>query len=317
LLALAARLEPVAHFLQRGGFGIALRLGLGVLAAALIVLIGGPQRRIAQWRGWRLGESLPPLLHRALCHALGVRLRVHGEPAAAGPQLVVANHVSWLDIVVLGAMRPTEFLAKKEVGDGFFTRHLVALQGAVYIDRARKRKIPAANAAMARRMTAGAPVVLFAEATTNDGNRILRFRSSHFESSRIALAVEGSPRAGLVQPLFIAYSRRVGMPVGRADRPLVAWYGDMTFFDHFWRFLMAGRIDCDIYCGAPIDVRLTENRKVLARRAEAAVRNLATQARWKAPRRARTEKSLFSKSPKSTKQKLSLGDPVVRPFDDA
>jgi lyso-ornithine lipid O-acyltransferase len=315
LAALAARLEPVADFLQRGGFGIVLRLGVGVLAATLIVLIGGPVRRLAQWRGRRLGENLPPLLHRALCHALGVRLRVHGAPAAAAPQLVVANHVSWLDIVVLGAMRPTEFLAKKEVGEGFFTRHLVALQGAVYIDRARKRKIPAANAAMAKRMRAGAPVVLFAEATTNDGNRILRFRSSHFESSRIAL--EGGPKNGLVQPLFIAYSRRVGIPVGRADRPLVAWYGDMTFFDHFWRFLMAGRVDCDIYCGPPIDVRPTENRKILARRAEAAVRNLAARARQKAPRQVRAEKSLFSKSPKSFKQKLSPGDPVVRPFDDA
>jgi lyso-ornithine lipid O-acyltransferase len=316
LAALAARLEPFADFLQRGGLLIILRLGLGVLAATLIVLIGGPFRRFAQGRGWRLGESLPPLLHRALCLSLGVRLTVHGEPATAGPQLVVANHVSWLDIVVLGAMRPTEFLAKKEVGDGFFTRHLVALQGAVYIDRARKRKIPPANAEMARRMRAGSPVVLFAEATTNDGNRILRFRSSHFESSRIALAAEGATN-GLVQPLFIAYSRRVGMPVGRPDRPLVAWYGDMTFFDHFWRFLMAGRVDCDIYCGAPIDVRSTETRKILARRAEVAVRNLAARARQKTPTPMRAEKSLFSKSPKSTKQKLSLGDPVVRPFDDA
>jgi lyso-ornithine lipid O-acyltransferase len=283
MAALTARLEPVADFLERGGLSIALRLALAALAAALIVVLGAPVRSLALRRGWRLGESFAPRLHQALCLALGVRLRIHGAPAAVAPQLVVANHVSWLDIVVLGAMRPTAFLAKKEVGEGFFTRHLVALQGAVYIDRSRRRKIPAANAEMARRMRAGAPVVLFAEATTNDGNRILRFRSSHFEAARLALDPDQPQKAGVVQPLFIAYSRRVGLPVGRAERPQVAWYGDMTFYDHLWSFLMAGRMDCDIYCGAPIDVRPAENRKILARRAEAAVRGLAARARLETP----------------------------------
>ena len=268
-----------AAFFCNGGPLILLRLALALFAAALVVLIGGPVRKFALWRGWRLGENLPPLLHRILCFGLAVHLRVHGRASDMRPQLVVPNHVSWLDIVVLGAMRPTVFLAKKEIGGGFLARFLVGLQGVVYVDRGRPRQIPAVNAEMAKRMRAGAAVVLFAEATTNDGNRILRFRSSHFEASRIAIGADERLHSAIIQPLFIAYSRRGGLPLGRAERPFVAWYGDMSFFSHLWRFLRAGRIDCDIYCGAAIVVHRGQHRKELARRTERAVRALAERAR--------------------------------------
>jgi lyso-ornithine lipid O-acyltransferase len=213
----------VATFLRIGGLLIALRLIVALVGAALVVLIGGPIRHVALSRGWRLGESLPALLHRLLCFGVGVRVRVHGEASRFAPQLIVSNHVSWLDIVVLGTVRPMEFLAKKEVGEGVLARFLVGLQGAIYVDRGRRRKIPAVNDEMAKRMRAGAAVVLFAEATTNDGNRILRFRSSHFEASKIAIGADGPLQSAIIQPIFIAYSRRCGLPLGRAERPFVAW----------------------------------------------------------------------------------------------
>jgi lyso-ornithine lipid O-acyltransferase len=268
-----------ATFLRNGGALAVLRLIVALIGAGLVVLIGGPIRHFALWRGWRLGQSLPLLLHRILCFGLGVRVRVHGQKSDRRPQLVVPNHVSWLDIIVLGASRPIEFLAKKEIGEGVLARFLVGLQGAIYVDRGRRRKIPAVNDQIAKRIRAGAGVVLFAEATTNDGNRILKFRSSHFEASKIAAAVDGAAGAVIIQPIFIAYSRRCGLPLGRAERPFVAWYGDMSFFSHLWQFLSAGRLDCDIYCGAPLDVDGALHRKELARRTERAVRALAKSAR--------------------------------------
>jgi lyso-ornithine lipid O-acyltransferase len=269
----------VAAFLRNGGFFIVLRLTVALVGAALVVLIGGPIRHVALSRGSRLGESLPALLHRLLCFGLGVRVRVHGEASDFKPQLIVPNHVSWLDIVVLGTVRPMAFLAKKEVGEGALARYLVGLQGAIYVDRGRRRKIPAVNDEIAKRMRAGAAVVLFAEATTNDGNRILRFRSSHFEASKIAIDADGPLQSTIIQPVFIAYSRRCGLPLGRAERPFVAWYGDMSFFSHLWQFLQAGQLDCDIYCGAPLYVHHGQHRKNLARRTEGAVRALAERAR--------------------------------------
>jgi lyso-ornithine lipid O-acyltransferase len=254
------------------------RLALGLLAALLVIAIGGPIRWIALRRGSKTGEGLSVLFHRALCAALGVRVRIHGEVAAARPQLVVSNHISWLDIPILGSMRPTEFLAKKEVGSQSFVRAILSLQGVAFVDRGRRRCIPAVNAEIARRMREGAAVILFAEATTGDANRLLPFRSSHFEAMRETLDADAA-RQAIVQPIFIAYSRRAGLPIGRSERPLVAWYGDMEFFSHFRRLLEVGRIDCDIYCGAPIPFFHNSDRKDVARRTERVVRNLAFEAR--------------------------------------
>jgi 1-acyl-sn-glycerol-3-phosphate acyltransferase len=259
---------------------IVLRLAFGLLAAALIMTIGGPLRWIAVQRGWKTGEGLSVLFHRALCAALGVRIRIHGQVAAARPQLVVSNHISWLDIPVLGAMRPIEFLAKKEVGARNFVRAILSLQGVAFVDRSRRRCIPAVNAEIARRMRDGAAVVLFAEATTGDANRLRPFRSSHFEAMRQTLDAGAGPAPqAVVQPIFIAYSRGAGLPLGRAQRPLVAWYGDMEFLSHFLRLLEFGRIDCDVYCATPIPFFPDSDRKDVARRTEAAVRALAFGAR--------------------------------------
>jgi 1-acyl-sn-glycerol-3-phosphate acyltransferase len=204
-----------------------LRLAFGLAAAALFLLVCGPPRRLAQWRQWRIGRRTPARFNRLLCAALGVQARVHGRPEGAR-RLIVANHVSWLDIPVLGSIEPMMFLAKKEIGASALGGRLARLQGVIFIDRRRLRGIPEVNAQIVEAMNSGNPVVLFAEATTGDGNRLLRFRSSHFEAARrAALSARGGD--AVIQPVFLDYSRMAGMPLGRRERPLVAWYGDMTF----------------------------------------------------------------------------------------
>jgi 1-acyl-sn-glycerol-3-phosphate acyltransferase len=256
---------------------IALRIGLGLLAAALFLAFVGPARRLAQLRGWRVGREAPVWFHRLLCKILRVRLRRFGTPSAAAKRLTVANHVSWLDIPVLGAIEPMTFLAKKEIGGPFLGRQAALLQGVVFVDRERRGAIPKVNDDMAEAMRAGEPVVLFAEATTGDGNRLLRFRSSHFQAIR--LAHEGDGGDAVVQPVFLHYRRIAGMPIARIDRPMVAWYGEMTFIPHLWRVIFSGGIACDVYYGDPLPVGADQNRKFLARATEQAVRRLARQAR--------------------------------------
>jgi len=205
--------------------------------------------------------------------ALGLRVRRFGRPCPAAHRLIVANHVSWLDIPALGASEPMSFLAKKEVGASLLGRIVVALQGGVYIDRRRKRAIPGVNAAMAREMRAGAPVVLFAEATTGDGNRVLKFRSSHFDAARQA---GGS---AVIQPVFLRYCRDRG-PAGGAHRPAagrLVWRYDLLAA--FAGVLRAGGILCEIHYGDPLPVEPSSSGKFLAETAERAVRALAERAR--------------------------------------
>ena len=254
------------------------RFALWLMVAMVFLLVCGPPRGFAQQRRWRAGRGVPVAFHRLLCAAIGVRVKVHGRPVRAARRLIVANHVSWLDIPVLGSIEPMTFLAKKEIGAPALGGRLARLQGVILVDRGRPRGIPGVNAEMVVAMAQGEPVVLFAEATTSDGNRILRFRSSHFEAVRQA-AAGGRPSEAVVQPVFLDYSRLAGMTVARSERPIFAWYGDMAFFGHLWRLLRAGGLSCDVYFGPPIPVSAESRRKAIARSTEIGVRDLAGRAR--------------------------------------
>jgi 1-acyl-sn-glycerol-3-phosphate acyltransferase len=248
------------------------RVAAGLVAAAFFVVFAAPFAALARRAGRRDGLKASVALHRWLCLLLRVRLVRIGAPGP-GRRLIVANHVSWLDILALGAMEPMAFLAKSEVGASRWTRWLVALQGVVYVDRARKRCIPAVNAEMAQRMAQGFPVTLFAEATTSDGTRLLGFRSSHFEAARRAEAC--------VQPVYLDYRAIAGIGATRADRSRVAWYGDMTFWPSLARVIACGGVSCDIYYGEVISLDGVADRKALARRVEAATRALKATARFR------------------------------------
>ena len=149
---------------------------------------------------------------------------------------------------------------------------LARLQNTVFVERLRIRDIPAVNARIAQRLHAGEPVVLFAEATTGDGTRVKRFHSSHFAAARDLMANHGKCAHVLVQPVALAYVRRNGLPLGRAGRAALAWYGDMTLLPHLWTLLRGGPIDCEIIFAAPLIYERGANRKHVARLAELAVR---------------------------------------------
>ena len=117
----------------------------------------------------------------------------------------------------------------------------------------------------------GDTIVLFPEATSSDANRVLPFRSALVGAARAALA-EPALRRLRLQPLAIAYVRRDGLPVTRADRPAIAWYGDMELVPHLSAFLRAGPLDAVVVWGPPIPFDAGSDRKQAARAAEAAVR---------------------------------------------
>ena len=254
------------------------RLACLLIALAAFLAAFGPPRRIAQGFGWRFGRRTPVLFHRLLCAGLGVKVRRHGTFGSATVQLIVANHVSWLDVPVLGSLEPMTFLAKREIGGHRVGRAIVAMQGVVYVDRRRRSSIPAVNARMIEAMCAGSRVVLFAEATTGDGNRLLRFRSSHFQAIRLAASGDNKDPA-VIQPVYLDYSSLAGLPLTCPERPRIAWYGDMTFLPHFFQYARGSGVTCDVHCGPPIRVLPDMDRKSAARATEAAVRELAALAR--------------------------------------
>lgn len=221
-------------------------------------------------------RSIPLLYHRILCRLLGVRVRMVGAPPR-GPRLIAANHVSWLDIVVISAIAPVVFVAKREVGTWPVFGLLAKLQRSVFVDRERRQKTPAANREIAGRLAAGDLVVLFAEATSGDGNRVLPFRSSLIGAAAAAPAPPG-PAGSMIQPLSIAYVALDGLPLCRAQRPLVAWYGAMDLLPHLGTLLRRGAVDAVVTWGEPLDCPPASGRKAATRELERWVRRATATA---------------------------------------
>lgn len=236
-------------------------LALGVAVyGGLVVLLAV---RLGEWP-W--GRPVSPHVTHAVCRAavaiLGFRYRLRGKPMR-DDGVIVANHVSWLDIFTLNAARPLVFVAKAEVRGWPGIGLLARATGVLFVDRDRARTAEQARAFRARLEGAGA-LVLFPEGTSTDGLRVLPFRSSLFA----ALNGPGARPDLRVQPVTLVYRAPSG-----ADPRLHGWWGDMGFAENLWRTLARreqGAVDLVFH--PPLRAGDFADRKALARAAEAAVR---------------------------------------------
>ncbi len=221
----------------------------------------------------RAARRLPHWYHRRVCRLLGVKLRVEGTLEPGVPVLLLSNHVSWLDIPVISAAAPVSFVAKKEVSTWPFVSWLAKLQRTVFVDRKRRTSVGDTANEMIERLAMGDALVLFAEGTSSDGARVLPFKTSLVAAAKPTRGAGAEAPAGaVVQTLAIVYTHMHGLPFGRADRPLVGWYGDMELGGHVWDLLMGGPIEVTVRLGPPVPLDEFANRKALARHAEDHVR---------------------------------------------
>jgi len=206
-----------------------------------------------------LRKSLPLWYHRQSCRILGIQIEVRGRPAQRHPTLYVANHVSYLDIEVLGTILKASFVAKAEVAKWPFFSWLARLQETVFVER-RGRRAAEHRDEMARRLEAGDDLILFPEGTSGDGNAVLAFKSALFS------VAERRPRgeAVNVQPISISYTRLDGLPLGRYLRPFFAWYGDMELGSHLWHAIGLGRVTVVVEFHEPVTIEQLGSRKALS-----------------------------------------------------
>ena len=214
----------------------------------------------------KLGKSLPHWYHRRCCRILGLRVERRGRQSRVHPTLYVANHVSYFDIMVLGALLPgVSFVAKAEVARWPLFGWLARLQQTVFVER-RGREARNHMGDLRARLEAGDSMVLFPEGTSSDGNRVLPFKSS-------LLAVAEAPVQGdlCVQPVSIAYTRLDGLPMGRYLRPFFAWYGDMELAGHLWHAAGLGRATVIVEFHKPMTIADFASRKDLTAACQRAV----------------------------------------------
>jgi 1-acyl-sn-glycerol-3-phosphate acyltransferase len=194
------------------GLGMVSLLFIGL--AVLLFLFpfndaAGKQAWIKRWSNWIAGM-------------LGLHLTVTGTPNANA--LIVANHSSWLDIVVIDSVQPAAFIAKAEIARWPVVGLLVARSGTLFIERGKRSAVHAVLQDAVARLKAGSCVAVFPEGTTNDGKSLLPFHGNLMEA-----AIRGKV---LVQPLAISYRN------GRGELcPSVSFVGQTTFVGSLFRVL--------------------------------------------------------------------------------
>lgn len=233
---------------------------------------------------WLLGVCRSPLwgpcsvaYYRLLTRLLRIDIVTNGAQVTGRPVLIASNHVSWVDIVVLAAIAPMVFVAKREVASWPLIGAAAKVQKVIFVDRMRRQQTPETNKEIAQRLAEGHPVVLFAEGTSGDGNRVLPFRSALIGAVETACA-EARLGEVAIQPMSICYTAQQGLPTTRTDQPLVAWYGDLDFFPHFAAFIRRGAVTVTVSFGALINCTAATDRKLLAKELETDVRRMTVNA---------------------------------------
>lgn len=183
---------------------------------------------VERWSRWLL----------AVC---GMRLRVHGRPPPPGSgALVVANHLSWIDIFVIDALFAARFVAKSEIAHWPVIGLLVSSVGTLFIERGRRHAVQHMLHTVASHLEAGERVAVFPEGTTSDGRRLLPFHGNLIQ----AAIVTCSP----VIPVALGFFDLQGR---RSDAPL--FVGDTTLVTSVWRILSAPGIEAHVHLLEPIE----------------------------------------------------------------
>jgi 1-acyl-sn-glycerol-3-phosphate acyltransferase len=231
------------------------RLGLYLLLTLPLM----PVQALLVLANSRLAHRLPRRYHGWVSRLIGFRVTVKGERSRRRPTLFISNHISYVDIEILGGLIEGSFVARSDMARWPLFGWLARLQQCVFVDR-RVRSTAEQRDAIRRRLDAGDNLILFPEATSGDGTRLLPFKSALLSVADYAGADGPLP----VQPVSIVYLRLDGIPLGRFYRPFFAWYGDMAMAPHLWKLLGLGQLTVAMLFHEPVKLKDFGSRKALA-----------------------------------------------------
>ena len=232
-----------------------------LLAAALITILpaGARLRRRYLTRNCSFASRILLAILEVRVHARHPE-RLRGKKAGV---LVVANHVSYVDILVIASLMPSVFITSMELGATPLLGLLARMGGSVFVERRKAFGLKKEIAAIAGLLEQGFAVVLFPEGTTSNGERVRSFKNSLFDSA----AAAHTP----ILPLCLRYTRINHGPVTASNRDSVFYYGGATFAGHFPKFVRLTSVDVRVMPLKTIIARGETSRKELALEAHEAI----------------------------------------------
>ncbi len=206
---------------------------LKILALALwsipLVLI----QIIALWfiKG-RAAYIIPRIWHCGVAAILGLKIELRGDIVHDKQLIYISNHLSYLDIPVIGTVLKASFIAKEDIAHWPVIGYLCRMQQTAFISR-NSRHAKKVAGALEDMLAEGKSLILFPEGTSTVGTSVLPFKSSLFS---LLEPKESSPPLP-IQPFILELVSVNKKPITAASRDLYSWYGDMDFSPHMWVFL--------------------------------------------------------------------------------
>lgn len=227
-------------------------IGLRLLLMVLLLVVCTPLHLL--WRGVGAGRWWPRVFLSGIGHVAGLDIRMEGRPHRGA--LILANHVSWLDIPALAHASGSAFVAHDGLAAFPFLKWLCGMNDTVFIARHDRgsiaRQVELVRAAMDQRGS----LTLFPEGTTSDGTGLLPFKSS------LLSATEPLPAGTVIQPVLLAYD----------DAARIAWVGEEHGLDNFLRILARTRpVRLTIRFLAPLAGAELADRKAISAAARGAL----------------------------------------------
>jgi 1-acyl-sn-glycerol-3-phosphate acyltransferase len=213
---------------------------LGALICALAFPFFAPARRM-RIVGWWSARMLA---------VLGIRLQSKGS-IGKGPVLLVANHISWLDILAINAVQPARFVSKADVRHWPLLGWLVACGGTLFIERERKRDALRVLHQVAEALRQGEVIAVFPEGTTSDGHGVLPFHANLLQAAIAAQAP--------LQTLALRYSDAT-----QRVSPAAAYVGDTPLVASIWATAMAQGLHAQVRIAPPWGTAQGVDRRALA-----------------------------------------------------
>lgn len=223
------------------------------------------------WRGANARRRIVRTWHVAAARIVGIHIRAHGQIAAPGA-LIAANHVSYIDVIALGALTEATFVAKASVARWPVIGFLARLVNTLFVDRSGTHclgQIKAIAATLNERQS----VVLFPEGTSTAGRMVLPFKSTLFAAAQSVgvKAIRGTQHTIMVQPVTIAYVKNIhGWDLPIDERRIHPWIGDDELVPHLWAMLKHPGVVADVMFHQPVAADSFASRKELAEHCHAA-----------------------------------------------
>jgi 1-acyl-sn-glycerol-3-phosphate acyltransferase len=204
--------------------------GLVAMVHLWVSILGLPNR-------WKIISRLNRNFTLLLRLILNIKVAVTGDEGQMerGGYVIIANHVSYVDGIVLGSIFPILFVSKREVRSWPIVGQWNLLCGSIFINRQRKEEVGALVEEMTRKLKHEANILLFPEGTSTNGEKMLPFQT-------VPLAAPLRNRS-IIVPVTLTYKSINDQPVSAANRDFIYWYGEMDFVSHFWNLLALGGVE--------------------------------------------------------------------------